>query len=375
MENIDKNMDKLLRDVSVLMKLKSEQDVNYNNIMAGIHRKRRIRIWGGIVSGCAAAVILAIAFNFSFSYHSAEQIDIDSVDAPMLITESGELISLDKDKSYRLELADNSIEANLSGQVEDKGSVKTSRYVLKNKIVSGALKSRAEVEAVNADAQTSSVSRNTVIIPKGYTYDIKFDDGSEAHLNSGSYIEFPKSFETRKERIVSLTGEGYFKVAKSDKPFIVKANGLYIKVYGTEFNVNTNKENRVEALLISGRVGVGFESDSSEIILKPNDMLVYDVEKKTPSVCEVNPQDYLAWMKGDFSCSSQPLYYLIDEISAFYGITINKDSLLDNQLITISLSRQLGYIQIMEILEKAFGLQFSKTDNKTYICKQKNENM
>ena len=60
MENIDKNMDKLLRDVSVLMKLKSEQDVNYNNIMAGIHRKRRIRIWGGIVSGCAAAVILAM---------------------------------------------------------------------------------------------------------------------------------------------------------------------------------------------------------------------------------------------------------------------------------------------------------------------------
>ena len=375
MENIDKNMDKLLRDVSVLMKLKSEQDVNYNNIMAGIHRKRRIRIWGGIVSGCAAAVILAIAFNFSFSDHSAEQIDIDSVDAPMLITESGELISLDKDKSYRLELADNSIEANLSGQVEDKGSVKTSRYISKNKVVGSPSKSRAEVEAVNADAQTSSVSRNTVIIPKGYTYDIKFDDGSEAHLNSGSYIEFPKSFETRKERIVSLTGEGYFKVAKSDKPFIVKANGLYIKVYGTEFNVNTNKENRVEALLISGCVGVGFESDSSEIILKPNDMLVYDVEKKTPSVCEVNPQDYLAWMKGDFSCSSQPLYYLIDEISAFYGITINKDSLLENQLITISLSRQLGYIQIMEILEKAFGLQFSKTDARTYICKQRNENM
>ncbi len=365
----------MLRVVSVLMKLKSEQDVNYNNIMAGIHRKRRIRIWGGIVSGCAAAVILAIAFNFSFSDYSAEPIDIDSVDAPMLITESGELISLDKDKSYRLELADNSIEANLSGQVEDKGSVKTSRYVSKNKVAGSPSKSRAEVEAVNADAQASAVSRNTVIIPRGYTYDIKFDDGSEAHLNSGSYIEFPKSFETKKERVVSLTGEGYFKVAKSEKPFIVKANGLHIRVYGTEFNVNTNKKNRVETLLISGCIGVGFESDSSEIILKPNDMLVYDIEKKTPSVCEVNPQDYLAWMKGDFSCSSQPLYYLIDEISAFYGITINKDSLLENQLITISLSRQLGYIQIMEILEKAFGLQFSKTDTKTYICKQRNEHM
>ena len=364
MENIDKNMENLLRDVSILAKLDSEHESNYNKILSRINRKNRIRIFGRAILASTAVVLLAFVFKFSFADTTVEQIDITTVEIPMLITDSGEKISLDTDKSYRLELTNNAVNSSKS----------TSSSKNFNNSTSSSSYKRVNAENYTNNPATS-VSRNTVIIPSGYTYDIKFDDGSEAHLNSGSYIEFPKSFETKNERVVSLTGEGYFKVAKSDKPFIVKANGLLIKVYGTEFNINTNKHDRVEAILITGSIGVKYETDSAEIILKPNDMLVYDIEKKSSTVNVVNPQDYLAWMNGDFSCSGQPLYYLIDEISAFYGIAIEKDSLLENQLITICLSRQLGYIQIMEILETAFGLQFSKTGNQTYICKQINNTL
>ena len=361
MENIDKNMENLIRDVSILAKLDSEHESNYNKIFSRINRRKRIRIFGRAILASAAVVLLAFVFKFSFADTTVEQIDITTVETPMLITESGEKISLDEDKSYRLELTSNS------------GYPSKPVSATKNAVNKTSLSSSKTVEAKNyTNNPATSVSKNTVIIPSGYTYDIKFDDGSEAHLNSGSYIEFPKSFDNKKERLVSLTGEGYFKVAKSDKPFIVKANGLLIKVYGTEFNINTNKQDRVEAILINGSIGVKYELDSAEVILKPNDMLVYDIEKKSSTINVVNPQDYLAWMRGDFSCSGQSLYYLIDEISAFYGITIEKDSLLQDQLITICLSRQLGYMQIMEILETAFGLKFDKTGNKSYRCKQMN---
>ena len=303
---------------------------------------------------CAAAVAVALAFIFSLENSVGAEDELDALDSPLLITESGEKISLADNLSYRLDVAEKVLPVTAGNNASDDSDIDADADL--------------DVDA----AASKTVNKNTVVIPRGFTYDIQFDDGSEAHLNSGSYIEFPKSFENRQTRTVSLTGEGYFKVAKSEKPFIVKVGDLHVMVYGTEFNVNTNKEGRVEALLVSGSVGVKSVGAEEEIILKPNELLVYDKNTGISQVKEVMPDDYLAWMKGDFTCSGQPLYDLIDEIAAFYGITIAKDMSLANQLITISLSRQLGYRQIMEILSQAFGLEFNKLDSQTFICKQTN---
>ena len=304
---------------------------------------------------CAAAVAVALAFTFSLEDSACAEDELDTLDSPLLITESGEKIALSSHSNGAL----------VPGISNSNSNSKSN-----NSATFSESKEKEDLSGQNA----KTVNRNTVVIPRGFTYDIEFDDGSQAHLNSGSYIEFPKSFENRQERVVALTGEGYFKVVKSQKPFIVKVGGLDIRVYGTEFNVNTNKDGRVETLLVSGSVGVksAEAEDGDEIVLKPNELLEYDVNTGSSMVKEVIVDDYLAWMKGDFTCSSQPLFHLIDEVSAFYGITINKDAELSNQLITISLSRQLGYRQIMEILSQAFGLEFKKVDSQTYICKQTN---
>lgn len=359
MENTDKNLDKLLRDVAVLSKLKDQHKDNYDFILQKIKVRRSIRIFSRVALSCAAVAVLALVFTFSFTGIFSSEAIIDTLDSPTLITESGEKIVLADDYSYKLEL----------GAGKRIPSVKQQSGA--NVSASTAVKAEPKpIQAASEADTTRTVSRNTVMIPRGFTYDIEFDDGSVAHLNSNSYIEFPKSFENRQQRIVSLTGEGYFKVTKSEKPFIVKVGELEIKVYGTEFNINTNKKGRIETLLVSGSVGVKKHDSQQEIILKPNDMLVYNLESKSSIVREVVPDDYLAWMTGDFTCSSQPLYYLIDEISAFYGITIEKDQSLENQLITISLSRQLGYMQIMEIMAKAFGLEFIKQDKQVFVCRQ-----
>lgn len=361
MENPDKNIEKLLRDVAVFAKLKEQHENNYNLILKKINSRRNTRIFSRVALSCAAVALLALVFTFSFRDSISGAGALETFDYPILITETGEKIALADDHSYKLEFE--SHKENL--ELDSPGQQKPAQHSnTNNSYVS------------KADASTSdtlrTVSKNTVVIPHGFTYDIKFDDGTQAHLNSNSYIEFPKSFDNRQQRIVSLKGEGYFKVAKSPKPFIVKVGELEIKVYGTEFNVNTNKEGRVETLLVQGSVGVKRADSDQETILKPNDMLVYNLTSKSVIVREVVPDDYLAWMAGDFTCSSQPLYYLLDEISAFYGIKVNKDESLGNQLITISLSRQLGYRQIMEILAQAFGLEFTKVDSQTYVCKQTN---
>lgn len=363
MENLEKDF---IRDIVILDKLKSEQQENYNQILSQIRKRRNIRIFWRAALSCAAAALLVLAFEFSFRGSEkapaviADKLDVEQT--PVLITETGERIALKNDNSYTLEYSDENSAVSNNGVQADLN--------VREKAVPA--QPVLEAEDKSASKQTGSVSRNTVIIPNGYTYNIKFDDGTMAHINSGSYIEYPKSFSNRERRVVSLTGEGYFKVAKSEKPFIVKVGGLEVKVYGTEFNLNTNKENRVEVILVNGSVGVKKEGAEDEIMLNPNQMLVYNVKTDEAHSQIVEPSDHLGWMKGDFACSNQSMFDLMDEICAFYGITINKDPKLSDKMITISLSRKLGFMQIMEIMEPAFGLEFTQNGKMEFTCRESN---
>lgn len=347
--------DNMLRDIETLARLKKEEDKNYAMILAGIRRRRISRIMIRTAYTCAAAVVMGLILNHTFK---AEGSITEEVEIPTLITDSGESVRLDKDHSYTLELSEEDLTAQEISQPRP---------------------ARRPAEDIKVDKQTSgrlqaaaTITKNTVIIPQGYTYNILFDDGTEAYINSGSYIEFPKSFTDKEIRKVSLTGEAYFKVAKSDKPFIVSANGVEVKVYGTEFNVNTNREGKIETILVSGSVGVRKEGSEDEIMLAPDHMLTFDLESSSATTKEVTPAEYLAWMTGDFTYMERPLFDLLDEISSFYNIRIDKDKHLENQLVTISLSRKLGHKQLLEILEMALGLEFNNTGNKSYKCKTNN---
>ncbi len=362
MENIDKDYGDLLRDVALLDKLKKEEEKNYNMIIKKIQKHRNGRaFWRIALSGAAVVLVSLVLGNLLKNEGDHLLIDVDEyalVESPVLITETGEHIALKDNNSYTLEYVDPTADANTGTNTNAKASAIDARNAERG------IAKEANHQADNATA----VNRNTVVIPNGYTYNIKFDDGTEAHINSGSYIEYPKSFSNKQKRVVSLTGEGYFKVAKSDKPFIVKANGLEVTVYGTEFNVNTNKESRVEVVLVRGAVGVKGGGADDEILLSPNEMLVFNLKSGQSHKQVVDADDYLGWMNGDFTCSNSSLFDLLDEICAFYGIEIEKDELLSDQMITISLSRQLGYKQMMEIMEAAFGLVFTQEDKNEFRC-------
>lgn len=355
MEDIEKIPDEnisedLIRDLMILDRLKKEEEENYSKILTGIRHRNFMRLLAG-VAGCAAAILLAIVLHQMSGINETLPY---KVDMPTLITDAGESITLEDSNSYTLELA----------ETED---IET---IAHEPAPQNILEERTSEKRHNGKIHdAATITSNTVVIPQGYTYNIRFDDGTEAYINSGSYIEFPKSFAGREQRRVTLTGEAYFKVARSDKPFIVSARGLEIKVYGTEFNVNTNRTGRVETILVSGSVGVGHEGAEEEVMMLPDQMLTYDLESESSTLKDVNPEEYLSWMRGDFTYIDRPLFELLDEISSFYGIEIEKDRHLEDQSVTISLTRKLGHRQIMEILEPALGLEFTNTGKRSYKCK------
>ena len=351
----DRRQEDLLRDVAILDLLKKEEEENYRTIIAGIRKRCISRILIRVACSSAAAIALALALHFTFrTGHSI----VDEVEMPTLISDSGESVRLGEDYAYTLEL-----------------SSEENSPITVTKPAEGLKPAKQKETYARPDTvlhAAAKITSNTVIIPKGYTYNIRFDDGTEAYINSGSYIEFPKSFAGKEVRKVSLTGEAYFKVAKSQTPFIVSAGGVEVKVYGTEFNVNTNKKGKVETILVSGSVGVRQEDGGDEVMMSPDQLLTYDTGNGEISTKTIIPSEYLSWMRGDFTYSDRPLFELLDEISSFYNIDIRKDKGLENQSVTINLSRKLGHKQIIEILEPALGLEFTETGNKSYKCKTNN---
>lgn len=107
---------------------------------------------------------------------------------------------------------------------------------------------------------------------------IKLPDGSVVWLNAGSKITYNKDFGV-KIREVTLTGEGFFDVAKNkEKPFIIHTASINIKVLGTAFNVKAYPEDKLtETSLIRGSIEVTIKNrPNDKIILSPSEKLIVE---------------------------------------------------------------------------------------------------
>ena len=113
-------------------------------------------------------------------------------------------------------------------------------------------------------------SRNRTILP----------DGSVVWLNAGSYLSYAGDFKGS-TRQVYLKGEAFFDVVKQqNRPFIVHANGIDIKVLGTAFDVKSySEENTVEATLIRGLIQITRQGQRNQrpVYLHPNEKLIINL--------------------------------------------------------------------------------------------------
>ena len=135
-------------------------------------------------------------------------------------------------------------------------------------------------------------------IPRGGEFTMTLADGTRVWLNSESELHFPLQFGGE-QRIVQLTGEAYFEVAKdAAHPFVVEVCDSKIQVLGTGFNVRSySEEGQIVTTLVEG--AVCFESIEDRVILKPGEQSILDKEGQLQKrVVEVYP--FVAWKEGRF---------------------------------------------------------------------------
>ena len=210
---------------------------------------------------------------------------------------------------------------------------------------------------------------NRLVVNRGGEYRIVLSDGSEVWVNSESELVYPILFVGDK-RIVKLRGEAYFKVrADAERPFIVDVDGVEVRAVGTEFCVNTRKENKVESVLVEGKVNVRKGDDG--VMLEPNQLAVYDVRTNRIEVKNVDVRKYIDWKNGDFVFSDDRLEEVMDKLSLWYDCKVfyqNAD--LKDVRLSGDMKRYGEVEEFLHFLEISTGARF-EVQGKTIIVGSK----
>ncbi len=130
-------------------------------------------------------------------------------------------------------------------------------------------------------ATNAGIAQSEVSTQIGARSKIQLPDGTSVWLNGGSKLVYDSLHFGENMREVTLTGEAYFDVVENkDRPFIIHANKINIRVLGTAFNVKAYPgEKNTETSLIRGSIEVTMQDRQDKIMMKPNDKLIVSNEE------------------------------------------------------------------------------------------------
>ncbi len=173
---------------------------------------------------------------------------------------------------------------------------------------------------IHSGAASAKVSYNKISTPLGGKYSVVLPDGTKAWLNAKSSLRFPTAF-TGAERVVQMTGEVYFEVAKNpDQPFKVQSGETEIKVLGTHFNVMAyGDEAGQKTTLIEGSIHLS--SGKFSQLLKPGQQaLINPSGIKVDNHCDL--EAVMAWRNDLFIFKDMEIKEIARQLARWYDIQI-----------------------------------------------------
>lgn len=210
---------------------------------------------------------------------------------------------------------------------------------------------------------------NTLSTPKGGQYVIILPDGTKVWLNAQSSLHFPTAFNA-KERVVQLSGEAYFEVAKDKrKPFHVQSKGADIEVLGTHFNVMAyTNEPIMETTLLEGAIKVS-KDNRSETIRPGKQVQLSDQGMQIRSIDTV---DAVAWKNGIFQFNDTHLKNIMRQVERWYDVKIDYASLPDKRYNGM-VFRNSNLSEVLKMLEMAGDIRFEVVDKTIKVINKRAE--
>lgn len=208
---------------------------------------------------------------------------------------------------------------------------------------------------------------NTLSTARGETYQVRLPDGSLVYLNAASSITYSAALMQNGKRLVKLSGEAYFEVAK-DKlhPFIVETNKQTVEVLGTHFNISSYADDETEkTTLLEGSVRVSATGNTK--ILKPGQQA-----KLYGGKIQVNETDTdlaVAWKNNEFVVESEHLENIMKMVERWYNVEVVYLGEKTNQRFSGKVSRFDKLSKVLEIVEFTGEAHFKVKGRTVYVSR------
>lgn len=234
---------------------------------------------------------------------------------------------------------------------------------------------------VDSDRE-SEIVYNTLSTPRGGQYQLVLPDGSKVWLNASSSLRYPAFFKG-KERVVELTGEGYFEVAKVSSPkaggqegampFMVHVNNMKVEVLGTHFNIMSyDNEKTINTTLLEGAVKLSSTTfnkiPEQGIKLKPGQQATLDKNIAVMNVHEADVESAVAWKNGMFQFKSDDMQTIMRQIERWYDVDVVYTGKIPEGHYSGTIERDNKLSTVLKILEES-DLKF-KIEGKTLTILQ-----
>lgn len=219
----------------------------------------------------------------------------------------------------------------------------------------------------SAEGDKNANSYNLMETPKGGEFTVKLPDGTTVRLNAASSLRYPLHFGA-KSRIVELTGEGYFEVAKNAAvPFIVKTPKQEIRVLGTHFNVNAYAdEEEQKTTLLEGKVVVSTPTQAET--LKPGEQSV--LKNNVITTATVDTDISVSWKNGQFMFNNESIQGIMRQISRWYNVeVVYEDKLPELKVFGGTISRFENVSEILDVLSLTKIVKFKIEGRRIIVMK------
>ena len=197
---------------------------------------------------------------------------------------------------------------------------------------------------------------NKLLVGRGHEYMLILNDGTRVWMNARSRLVYPVAFGDTRE--VELEGEAYFEVTRDEnRPFIVHAGQVAVKVLGTEFNVNTCRKQKVQTVLVKGSVQVE-NGGKREVVLRPGELA--ETVGTQIRVTQVNVRKYTAWREGVFYFEEADLEEIMTELADWYCVqAVFTDQTVRTRKFSGVLERSETIENVLKKIERTTSVHFT----------------
>lgn len=209
----------------------------------------------------------------------------------------------------------------------------------------------------------------TTAVPDAKTK-ITLPDSSVVWLNANACLRYPREFSGQ-ARQVEIKGEAFFEVRKDEKkPFIVRTDGIGIRVLGTTFNVDAEPE-KTAVTLITGKIGLyknTNQSQTADQILSPGERAVFYKPDNTLEVSTIRPESTTSWITGKFIFRDSPLEEIMQELQRAFHVKIYiEDEELARQTFNADFTAKETLDEILSILQISARYRIEKQKGEIFL--------